>query len=479
MSAKTTDQLIFTPATELAALLRKRAVSAAEVVEAFIARYLAVNDVLNAIVMNSFARARVEAKALDQRSRRGDFAGPLHGVPMTIKDTIDTEGVISTAGTVGRQQYVPREDATAVARARRAGAILLGKTNTPEFTLGGVGLNTASNLLYGATHNPYDPARSAFGSSGGSGAAVAAGLCTFDIGTDFAGSIRLPAHNNGVAGIRPTSGRVPRTGHVIGYGGVYDLWQQLGPLCRRVADLSLITPIISGPDFRDAGCPPVPWRDPLRVELATLRVAWVADNGGTADETTDEDTRSTLRTAARWLEGVVSRITETAPREQLIEIGKLNDTLRSGDAFAFLQRLSDKWGTHNISPLRKRWMEDTKPISSAAMIDAWQRHDALKTQLRLWMRDFDVFMCPVAPTPAKLIDQRLKESEGVSGPVWPYTDVFSSAGWPVVVVRAGGSADGKLPIGVQIAAAPWREDVALAVAGYIESRSGGWQRPPL
>jgi amidase len=474
------SDLIYTPVVELAKLIRARKVSASEVVAACIERYLGVNDLLNAIVMNAFARARTEAAELDRKAARGEFVGPLHGVPMTIKDTIDTEGVISTAGTFGRQQYVPKQDATVVARARKAGAILLGKTNTPEFTLGGIGLNTTSNLLHGASHNPYDPARSTWGSSGGAGAAVAAGLAAFDIGSDFAGSIRLPSHNNGIAGIRPTSVRVPRTGHVIGYGGVYDLWQQLGPMCRRVADLSLILPIISGPDFRDAACAPVPWREPAGVDLKSLRVAFATHNGGTGADTTDDVTRNCVRQVAQWLESAGARVEETAPREQFIELGALNETLRAGDAYAFLQRLSEKWGTNNISPLRKRWMQTTKPISSASMIETWKRHDEVKSSLLAWMRNYDVFVCPVGAQAARLIDQPLvEEAESPAGTTWPYTGVFSSAGWPVVVVRAGSSVDGRLPIGVQIAAAPWREDIALAVASHVEGLSGGWRRPPL
>ena len=271
-------------ATRLAELLRAREVSAVEAVEAFIERQLAVNDRLNAVVMNSYARARAEAKALDARAARGDFAGPLHGVPMTIKDSLDTEGVITTGATYGRQQYVPEKDATVVARVRQAGAILLGKTNTPEFTLGGLGgISTSSNLLYGSSHNPYDLTRSTAGSSGGAGASVAAGLAAFDIGSDWGGSIRGPSHNNGIAGIKPTSVRVPRTGHIVDYGGIFDLWQQLGPMTRRVEDLALITPIISGPDYRDASCAPVPWADPGAVDVTKLRVAWIDDNGATTD----------------------------------------------------------------------------------------------------------------------------------------------------------------------------------------------------
>src|SRR5882757_2944581 len=279
-STDSSDELIFMSTTKLAGLIRAKKVSAVEAVEAYIARQLDVNDEMRAVVMNCYARARQEAKALDDKAARGEWAGPLHGVPITLKDSLDTEDVISTGATYGRQQYIPKKDATVVGRVRKAGAILLGKTNTPEFTLGGLaGISTASNLLYGSSHNPYDLTRSTSGSSGGAGAIVAAGGAAFDIGSDWGGSIRGPAHNNGIAGIKPTSVRVPRTGHIVDYGGVFDLWQQLGPMARRVEDLALITPLIAGPDFRDASCAPVPWADPDAVDLKKLRVAFCPDNG--------------------------------------------------------------------------------------------------------------------------------------------------------------------------------------------------------
>jgi amidase len=476
------SELFYISAARLAGMLRRREVSATEVVESCIERQIAVNDKLNAVVMNCFARARAEARTLDQRAAKKDFAGPLHGVPMTIKDSFDTEGVISTGGTFGRQQYVPQADATVVARVRKAGAILLGKTNTPEFTLGGLGLPTTSNLLFGSSHNPYDLARSTFASSGGAAAVVAAGLAAFDIGTDYSGSIRLPAHNNGVAGLRPTAVRVPRTGHIVDYGGVCDLWQQVGPLCRRVEDIELIMPIISGPDFRDAACAPVPWRDPGLVRIAGLRVAFVTDNGARGDEAADEDTKRTVRQVAKWLEEAGSRVTEGAPTQTLVELSQANEELNSADGYAMWQRLAKKWGTNNISPLRRRWIESSPPRSSAELVEIWERHDAAKSRLLQWMTGYDVFICPAYGKPAQLIDGPLVDSGGEQGqgdPVWQYTESLSSAGWPVAVVRAGSSADGRLPIGLQLAAAPWREDVALAVARYVESRSGGWREPPL
>jgi amidase len=482
-STDKTRELIFVSATRLAELLRAREVSAVEVVEAFIERQLAVNDRLNAVVMNSYARAREEARALDARAAGGDFAGPLHGVPMTIKDSIDTAGVITTGATYGRQQFVPDKDATVVARVRAAGAILLGKTNTPEFTLGGLsGISTSSNLLYGSSHNPYDLTRSTAGSSGGAGASVAAGLAAFDIGSDWGGSIRGPSHNNGIAGIKPTSVRVPRTGHIVDYGGIFDLWQQLGPMARRVEDIALITPIISGPDYRDANCAPVPWADPQAVDLAALRIAFADDNGSTGEGATHEDTKKTVRAAVGWLQGTVASVQEDAPTDIMMPLSDARRRLTRGDGWQFYQRLVDKWGTKNFSPSRRESMAAAEPpLTSAEMIQAWEEHDYGKSRMLDWMKSYDVFVCPVNGRYAQPIDQENGGGGGggAAGGGWPYTGIFNSTGWPSVVVRCGSSADGKLPIGLQVVTKPWREDIGIAVAAYLESKSGGWQRPPI
>jgi amidase len=483
-STDKTEELIFMSATKLAGQIRARKVSAVEAVEAFIARQLDVNDEMRAVVMNCYSRARHEAKELDAKAARGEWVGPLHGVPITLKDSLDAEGVISTGATYGRQQYIPQKDATVVSRVRKAGAIVLGKTNTPEFTLGGLsGISTASNLLYGSSHNPYDLTRSTSGSSGGAGAIVAAGGAAFDIGSDWGGSIRGPAHNNGIAGIKPTSVRVPRTGHIVDYGGIFDLWQQLGPLCRRVEDLALITPIISGPDFHDASCAPVPWPDPAAVDLKKLKVAFVTDNGATGRNATDEDTKKTIRQAAKWLEDAVAAVKEDAPKSILDELADARRKLTQGDGGAFYQRLADKWGTRNFSPQRKAMMASAEPLTSAELVEAWEQHDSCKSRMLDWMKSYDVLICPVAGKPAQPIDEepRAPGEAGGGGPGngWPYTGVFNCTGWPVVVVRCGSSADGKLPIGVQVVAAPWREDLCIAVASYLESRSGGWKRPPI
>jgi len=479
-STDSNDEIIFMSATKMAQMIREKKISATEAVQAFIKRQEHVNNRLNAVVMNCYERALDEAKAADEALAKGESKGALHGVPMTIKDSLDTEGVITTGATYGRQQYVPKKDATVVARVRKAGAILLGKTNTPEFTLGGLaGINAASNLLYGSSHNPYDLTRSTAGSSGGAGAVVAAGLASFDIGSDWGGSIRGPSHNNGVAGIKPTSIRVPRTGHIVDYGGIFDLWQQIGPLARRVEDLALITPIIAGPDFRDASCSPVPWADPAAVQLKSLKVAFATHNG--APNTSDE-TKATVAQAAKWLEGVVASVNEDLPKAALADITAARRTLSSGDGGAFYQRMADKWGTKNISPQRKESMRTAVLASTPDMVRAWELQDSAKSRMLQWMKSYDVFLCPVAGMPAEIIDRPAPAAGaglGEGGGGWPYTGVFNCSGWPVVVVRCGTSATNKLPIGVQVVCAPWREDICLAVASYLEGKSGGWQKPPV
>jgi amidase len=220
-----TDELIYASATVLAQAIRSKKVSAVEVVNAYLQRIEEVNPTLNAVVQLTADAARAQAREADAAQARGEGKGPLHGVPITIKDMIETAGVICTSGTKGRASCVPPRDATIVARMHAAGAIILGKTNTPEL---GVAPET-DNLVYGRTNNPYDLSRTPGGSSGGEGAITAAGGSPLGLGSDGGGSIRIPAHCCGIVGIKPTSGRVPRTGHFPGPGGPMDSLWQVGP----------------------------------------------------------------------------------------------------------------------------------------------------------------------------------------------------------------------------------------------------------
>src|SRR5262245_41161650 len=220
------DDPVTLPLVALAAALRDGRLSSEAVTRAHLDRIAAVNPKLNAVVQLRAEGALAEARAADAvpRSKRG----LLHGVPLTVKDSLDTAGIVTTAGTMGRAAFVPQEDATVVRRLRAAGAIVMGKTNTPDLTLG----YETTNLVYGRTGNPYDPGRTSGGSSGGASAIVAAGGSPLEVGTDTGGSIRLPAHFCGVAGLKPTAGRVPRSGHVIDYAGASQFLTHVGPIAR-------------------------------------------------------------------------------------------------------------------------------------------------------------------------------------------------------------------------------------------------------
>ena len=247
---------------EMASAIRSGDVSSVELVAACLRRIEFVNPIINAVVRLADDALEAAARA-DADRRRRVVHGPLHGIPFTIKDSLDTAGIITTAGTVGWAHRVPERDATVVARIKAAGGILLGKTNTPEFTWA----NDTDNLVYGRTSNPYDIDRSPGGSSGGSAAIVAAGGSPFDIGSDTGDSIRHPSHVCGVAGLKPTSGRVPRTGHHPSYRGILESLTQLGPIARRVDDLALILPVIAGPDGEDPHVAPVALGDPADVAI--------------------------------------------------------------------------------------------------------------------------------------------------------------------------------------------------------------------
>jgi amidase len=288
-------------------MIQAKKISSVELTEMYLKRIEEVNPQINAVVLVCKERALMEAKMADELLAKGKSKGLLHGVPMTIKDSIDTAGVISTGGTLGRKNFIPAQDATVVARLRNAGAILLGKTNTPEFTLSGI----TANLIYGMTSNPYKAGYAPGGSSGGAGAIIAAGGSPFDIGSDFGGSIRGPAHFNGIAGLKPTSGRVPRTGHIVDYGGLFDAYQVLGPLARWVEDLHFILPIIAGPDQIDAAIHPVPLEDPAKIDLKSLKYAWHVDIG--SSEKCTPETVKMIETVTGILKEGKFSLTNDAP----------------------------------------------------------------------------------------------------------------------------------------------------------------------
>ena len=470
-------ELISASATTLAKAIRTKQVSSEEVVKAYIQRIETVNPKLNAVVQLTAETALAQAHETDAALARGESKGPLHGVPFTVKDNIETAGVICTAGTKGRAAFVPIQDATIVARLRTAGAIFLGKTNMPEL---GLGVET-DNLVYGRTNNPYDVARIAGGSSGGEAAIIAAGGSPFGLGNDSGGSIRSPAHFCGIVGLKPTSGRVPRTGHVPAFGGHLDALYTSGPLARFVEDLWLILPQIVGTDGHDPAIVPMPLGDPKAIDLKRLRAAFyirlpLISNG--IDHVvypTPETVEAVSRAAKALADEGVSIEEQLLPGiEQSLELWARLVTADGGAGLkAFLQQLE----TTEVSPLMHAALESWTGVAlSTQELLGWiYRWDLFRSAMLSFMNTYDVVLCPVNAAPAP--------PHGVSFqpaafPGFVYPMAYNFTGWPAAVVCAGSSPEG-LPIGIQIVSRPWREDIVLAVAQHIETALGGWQRPPL
>jgi amidase len=461
-----TTEITGTSATALARAIRAKDVSSLEVVEAYLRRIERVNPALNAVVQLTADDARRQARAADAALARGDVAGPLHGVPFTAKDALETAGTISTGGTAGRAAAVPERDATAVARLRAAGAILLGKTNVPEFSLA----FETDNLIYGATNNPYDLGRTPGGSSGGEAAIIAAGGSPFGVGSDAAGSIRWPAHCCGIAGLKPTTARVPMTGHfppTVGLGA--DLWA-LGPLARHVEDLALVLPIIAGPDGHDPRTVPASLRDPQEVDLSALRVAVSTRIGAVAAE---PEVAAVTERAARILAEAGATVEEAAPPD-LDQVLDLTFKYFGGDGGAGVRTLLQLAGTTTPSPLIARFGHDLAPfaLDAAGLSALLAQLDVFRMGMLGFMSRYDVILCPPNAAPALPHGTTFDHIPGFG-----FTVAYNLTGWPAAVVRAGTSGNG-LPIGVQAVARPWREDVALAVVAHLEKMMGGW-RPPV
>jgi amidase len=446
---------------ELAAAIAERRRSSREVVDAHLRRIEAVNPRLNAVVTIA-GDALDRADLADAELARGQSRGPLHGVPITLKDSIDTAGLRTTAGTIGWRDRIPERDATVASRLRAAGAIVVGKTNTPEFTWS----DQTVNDVFGRTNNPWDLDRSPGGSSGGSAAIVAAGGSPLDVGSDTADSIRIPSHYCGVAGIKPTQGRVSRAGHNPAFHGIVGSWTQLGPIARSVDDLVLALPIIAGPDGEDPHVQPIELRRPDDVSVRDLRVAFFTDNGITAPT---QPTVEVVRAAATALEDAGATVTERLP-PGIVALAKLWWPIVLADGHAWLRRLIAGAGTPGTGWYT--WLDDNPVATSAELTRLLEEVDTARGALFRFMRDTDVIVSPAGPKPPFRHDQADSDIN-----VDTYCEAHNLSGYPSLVVP-GGVRDG-FPIGVQVVARPWREDVAFAAGRIVERALGGWQAPPI
>lgn len=457
------DELLDGPINGMASAVKDGSVKSEQLVRAFLDRIESVNPRLNAVVCSTAELALKYAAKYDAERANGSLRGPLHGVPMTIKDSLDTSDAITTWGTEGRKDFRPGRDATCVARLKSAGAIMLGKTNTPEFTL----WFQTDNLVYGRTNNPFDVSRTPGGSSGGAAAIIAAGASPFDIGTDTGGSIRLPSHFCGIAGIKPTTGRVPCTGNALPSSGMIAPLSQPGPLARRVDDLTLILKIISGPDLMDPYSVEATWHSPDEVDVTTLRIGFHTDNGIASPSPA---IRSAIENARDLLRDGGLNVTEGHP-PGLEMANFIAARVFGADGGELVEALLEDCRTRTPSPRIKASLERKGPPISqqefAQILNLW---DNYRSSMLGYFNDFDILLCPVnahTAIPHGTEENILNYS---------YTMAYNLTGWPGAVIRGGTDDDG-LPVGLQILARPFREDHCLALAKWLEARLGPFSRP--
>ena len=449
-------ELLSLSATRMAQMIRERQISSVDLVQAHLDRIAEVNPKINAAIEVFGESALAEARAADAVPPRG----PLHGVPFSVKDSIAVAGHACTAGTLGRKHSAPAaEDATLVARLRAAGAIPIARTNLPDLLFA----FESDNLLFGATKNPHDLSRTSGGSSGGEAALIAAGGSPMGLGSDAAGSVRLPAAFCGIAAIKPTSGRLPRTGHVPPAGGWIEALWQIGPMARRVEDLVTMMPLLAGTDGCDQTCVSMPVRDPGEVDVRKLRVAFYTDNGIAA---AGPEVARVVRTAAARLNAFEDR---PGCLDQAYELEMKFLGPDGGDG---LWRYLEAIGSTSVHPLLAGWLEKLRPYRTdvAGFAGYWAELDRFRAGMFAFLQRYDAIVCPVYPQPALPLGASI-EDENFRG--FSHTMAYNLTGWPAAVVRCGESESG-LPIAVQVVAAPWREDLALAVAGWLENQSLPW-----
>jgi amidase len=444
------------PAHRLAEAIRRRELTSRELVEHYLTRIDRLNPALNAVVTLDPDGARDAADAADAALARGEVLKPLHGIPMTVKDTYQTAGMRTTCG-LPAWDHIPDSDAEAVARLRGAGAVIIGKTNTP--TLAGDWQTV--NPIFGTTNNPWDTARTPGGSSGGSAAALAAGLTALELGSDIAGSIRVPSNWCGVCGHKPTWGIVPQRGHLPPPPGALsnsDLGV-MGPMARTVADLELALDVLAGPTAPVS----VGWRlelPPARAStLNELKLAvWLDDPAYPLEE----DVRAVLEAAVAALADAGAGIVDARPPVSLPDVVELHQLL--------------------LIPL----LEPSSPLRHREWLSANERREQLRARMSQFFCDADALLMPVTVVPAiphdhgePLARRTLAGGAGTRS----YLDLFGWVGLPTVAhlpataVPVGHTPAG-LPVGAQIVG-PYLEDrTTLAVARCIEEQLGGFVPPP-
>jgi Asp-tRNA(Asn)/Glu-tRNA(Gln) amidotransferase A subunit family amidase len=459
----------------MAERIRKKKISAVDLVEAHLTQIEKLNPKLNALVHVDASSARRAAQAAEAALMQGNPLGPLHGVPVSIKSSLEVSGMRCESGTRLRAGHVPTQDAPLVARLRAAGAIVLGVTNTPELLMAW----ETDNLLYGRTNNPWDLKRTPGGSSGGEAAAIAAGMSAGGVGSDGGGSIRVPAHFCGICGLKPTPGRIPASGHYPVSAGPFASIGVVGPMARTVADLKILFEVIQGPDSGDTRAAPVPLRWPSDDETRKLRIGYFEDDGRTP---VTPETRASVRTGAEALRSSGFQVEPFRPEglEQARQLWWKYFVVAGG----MLLRPMFKGREADLSPILQQFLEISAAepaLTADTLLDAWMERDLLRARFFAQMQRYPILLCPAAAIPAFRHGERHWQVEGQ--PVdyldaWSYTEFFNLLGNPAAVVPVGSSPEG-LPIGVQIVGRAWEEEQVLSVAGVLEAACGAARIPPV
>ena len=448
------DDLAFLPAVELLRLLERKQASSRELLDVYLDRAGRHNKSVNAIVTLDAERAGRRAREADEATARGESWGPLHGLPVTVKDVFETDGLRTTAGSSELADYVPDRDAVLVARLRRAGAVIFGKTNTPAMAGGGQTFND----VFGTTNNPWDLARTPGGSSGGCGAALAAGLTPLSFGSDIAGSIRIPASFCGVYGHKPTYRLIPQRGHIPGPPGqrIERDINVVGPLARDARDLDLALSVLAGPmGQEDLGWQPT-LPPPLERPLSDYRVAaWL-----------DEPACPVDASVAERLEAMA-------------------EALRVAGARVETQARPDFSFEEAVGLFRKLvWIRGDRELTHAEWLDLDDQRQRCRDAWATLFRSFDLVVCPVCSTPPFAHDQRpLGERRyvinGADRPIddyvaWP--GLIGMAYLPSTSTPLGLNHNG-LPVGAQIVGPHLADRRTIDFAAKLSSVVGGFARP--
>ena len=468
-------ELAFAPAIDIRRMIAAGEISAAELIEFFYQRIDDLNPQLNAYLALCPDQALAEARAADDAVRNGGPLGPLHGVPISIKDLEMTRGITTTLGSAIFRDRVPDIDSIVVERVKAAGAIILGKTNTPEFGQSG----TTENLISEPCRNPWNIDYTPGGSSGGAGAALAAGLCTLATGSDGGGSIRIPSSFSGVTGIKPSHGRVPRYG---GYGGpAVNHFSQSGPMSRTVRDTALLLQVLAGPDPRDANTmtdSPPDYLAALEGGVSGWRVAWSSDFGYAA---VDPEVAEITHAAARVFEQMGAHVEEAAPEiegDPFPAFATVFGTASYTSYEALYAERRDEL-THYV----RNTFDLASKLSAADLSRALAYVDRHKRRFADFFNDYDLLLSPAMAVTAFPIGQHPTRIGGRDVEPWwgylPFTFPINMSGQTAASVPCGFSAAG-LPVGLHIVGPAGAEGRVLrAMAAYEDARPWAHRRPPV